>query len=145
MQQLQQLSAQLQRLTAAVQQAAPPVTQPSRSPQQAWANSVQQQAKQAADALQQHVTAALSGGAHPGALLLPHHAPFTHAGVLPRWSNYVSIAFVAAVVTVVRLTTLPQRKGIARPPQQTPNPVSVCYTARAHTQTGTLSGTSFSA
>jgi hypothetical protein len=48
---------------------------------------VQQQAKQAADALQQQVTAALSSGPHSGPLLLPQHAPHTPAGVcVNSWS-----------------------------------------------------------
>jgi 7-keto-8-aminopelargonate synthetase-like enzyme len=83
--QLQQLSEQLQQLAAAVQAATPPVTQPSRDQHQAWAIGLQDQAKQAAAALQQQVTAAVRGPC-PG-LLCPsqqHQQTQEHIGELNR-------------------------------------------------------------
>lgn len=76
--QLQQLSQQLQQLAVAVQQATPPVTQPSRDKQDIWATRLQDQAKQASAALQQQVTAAISGP-HPRLVFpaqqQPQHTP----------------------------------------------------------------------
>lgn len=57
---LQQLSAQLQQLAAAVQKATPPVSQPDPNRPAAWAKGVQDSAQQAAAALQDELTAALS-------------------------------------------------------------------------------------
>jgi hypothetical protein len=81
--QLQQLSEQLQQLAAAVQAATPPVTQPTRDQHEAWATGLQDQAKQAAAALQQQVTTALSGPC-PVLLCPPqqHQHNHTHTGKL---------------------------------------------------------------
>jgi hypothetical protein len=79
---LQQLAAQLQKLAAAVQSATPPVAQPGKGQQEAWVSGLQDQAKQAAAALQQQVSAALSGPS-PG-LLRPVQQSPQHTHMQPQ-------------------------------------------------------------
>lgn len=71
---LQQLAAQLHKLAAAVQSATPPVAQPGKGQQEAWVSGIQEQAKQAAAALQQQVSATLSGPS-PGLMCLVQQSP----------------------------------------------------------------------